>query len=169
MAPYKGKTRRRSCLYHAFLPQCIVSPHLRAQLWAVTHPWTWRPSHWAYFDRIRNSMKISKHSSVKYTRPITTIFSTHHDSVTVVTCAQYRCDRSSISSIFETRAFWIFIEFDRNMLSGTGAWLQHHPSQNEMSILIHFSPSAHLVHTYSDVHYKWAVGEHYGRGNGAEY
>ena len=50
----------------------------------------------------------SKHSSVKYLRPITTIFCTRHDSVTVVTCAKYRCDRSSI---FETRAFWIFIEF----------------------------------------------------------
>ena len=50
----------------------------------------------------------SKHSSVKYTRPITTIFCTRHDSVTVVTCAKYRCDRSSI---FQTRAFWIFIEF----------------------------------------------------------
>ena len=50
----------------------------------------------------------SKHSSVKYTRPITTIFCTRHDSVTVVTCAKYRCDRSGI---FETRAFWIFIEF----------------------------------------------------------
>ena len=60
----------------------------------------------------------SKHSSVNYTRPITTIFCTRHDSVTVVTCAKYRCDRSII---FGTRAFWIFIEFDRNMLSGTGA------------------------------------------------
>ena len=50
----------------------------------------------------------SKHLSVKYTRPITTIFSTHHDSVTVVTCAKYRCGRSSI---IETKAFWIFIEF----------------------------------------------------------
>ena len=50
----------------------------------------------------------SKHSSVKYTRPITTIFCTRHDSVTVVTCAKYRCDRPST---FETRAFWIFIEF----------------------------------------------------------
>ena len=50
----------------------------------------------------------SKHSSVKYTRPITTIFCTRHDSVTVVTCAKYRCDRSCI---FDTRAFWIFIEF----------------------------------------------------------
>ena len=50
----------------------------------------------------------SKHSSVKYTRPITTIFCTRHDSITVVSCATYRCDRSNI---FETRAFWIFIEF----------------------------------------------------------
>ena len=53
-------------------------------------------------------MKILKHSGVKHTRPITTIFCTRHDSVTVVTCAKYRCDRSST---FETRAFWIFIEF----------------------------------------------------------
>ena len=50
----------------------------------------------------------SKHSSVKYTRPITTIFCTRHDSVTVVTCAKNRCDRSSI---FETRAFWIFTKY----------------------------------------------------------
>ena len=50
----------------------------------------------------------SKHSSVKYTRSITTIFCTRHDSVTVVTCAKYRCDRSGV---FNTRAFWIFIEF----------------------------------------------------------
>ena len=50
----------------------------------------------------------SKHSSVKYTRSITTISCTRHDSVTVVTCAKYRCDRLNI---FETRAFWIFIEF----------------------------------------------------------
>ena len=50
----------------------------------------------------------SEHSSVKFRQPITTIFCTRHDSVTVVTCAKYRCDRSSI---FETRAFWIFVEF----------------------------------------------------------
>ena len=50
----------------------------------------------------------SKHSSVKWTRPITTIFCTLHDSVIVMMCAKYRCDRSCI---FETRAFWIFIEF----------------------------------------------------------
>ena len=50
----------------------------------------------------------SKHSSVKYTRPITAIFCTRHDSITVVTCANYRCDWSNR---FETRAFWILIEF----------------------------------------------------------
>ena len=50
----------------------------------------------------------SKHSSVKYMWPITTIFCTRHDSVTVVTYAKCRCDRSSI---FETIEFWIFIEF----------------------------------------------------------
>ena len=44
----------------------------------------------------------SKHSSVTYTQPITAIFCTRHDSATVVTCAKYRCDRSSI---FETKAF----------------------------------------------------------------
>ena len=60
----------------------------------------------------------SEPSSFKYTRPITTIFCTRHDSDTVVTCARYRCDRPCI---FYTRVFWIFIEFefDRNMLSGT--------------------------------------------------
>ena len=50
----------------------------------------------------------SKHPSVKCTWPITTIFCTRHDSITVVTCAKYRCDWSNR---FETRAFWIFIEF----------------------------------------------------------
>ena len=50
----------------------------------------------------------SKHSSVQCMRPITTIFCTRHDSVTVVTCAKYRCGRLSI---FQTREFWIFIKF----------------------------------------------------------
>ena len=50
----------------------------------------------------------SKHSSVTYTPPITAIFCTRHDSTTVVTCAKYRCDWSNR---FETRAFWILIEY----------------------------------------------------------
>ena len=47
-------------------------------------------------------------SSLKCTLPTTTKFCTRHDSVTVVTCAKFRCDRLSI---FETRALPIFIEF----------------------------------------------------------
>ena len=43
-----------------------------------------------------------------------------------------------------------------------------YPSKNEMSILIQFSPSAHVVHILSDVHYKWALGEHYRRGMGSK-
>ena len=50
----------------------------------------------------------SERSSFEYTRPITTIFCTRHDSVTVVTCAKYRCYRPRI---FYTKVFWIFIEF----------------------------------------------------------
>ena len=50
----------------------------------------------------------SERSSFEYTRPITTIFCTRHDSDTVVTCAKYRCDRPRI---FYIRVFWIFIEF----------------------------------------------------------
>ena len=38
----------------------------------------------------------SECSSFEYTRPITTIFCTRHDSDTVVTCAKYRCDRPRI-------------------------------------------------------------------------
>ena len=50
----------------------------------------------------------SECSSFEYTRPITTIFCTRHNSDTVVTCAKYRCDRPRI---LYTRVFWIFIEF----------------------------------------------------------
>ena len=50
----------------------------------------------------------SERSSFEYTRPITTIFCTRHDSDIVVTCAKYRCDRWYT---FYNRVFWIFIEF----------------------------------------------------------
>ena len=50
----------------------------------------------------------SERSSFEYTRPITTIFCTRHDSETVVTCAKYLCDRRRM---FYIRVFWIFIEF----------------------------------------------------------
>ena len=67
---------------------------------------TWgSPTHKRYFDRIRNSIKIL-------------------NSVTVVTCAKFRCDRLNI---MWTTALQISLnfEFDRNVVSGAGAsyWL----------------------------------------------
>ena len=47
-------------------------------------------------------------SSLKCTLPTTKKFCTCHDSVTVVTCAKFRCERLSR---FETRALPILIEF----------------------------------------------------------
>ena len=41
-----------------------------------------------------------------------------HDSVTVVTCAKFHCDRPNI---LWTRALLNF-EFDQNFISGSGAW-----------------------------------------------
>ena len=64
----------------------------------------------------------SECSSFEYTPPITTIFCTRHDSDTVVTCAKYRCDRPRIYVTPECYEFSPNIEFDRNMLCGTGAW-----------------------------------------------
>ena len=57
----------------------------------------------------------SKHSSVRYSRPITTISCTRHDSVqhiVVIGWVYSKLERSEFSSNFE---------FDRDMLSGTGA------------------------------------------------
>ena len=65
----------------------------------------------------------SECSSFEYTRPITTIFCTRHDSDTVVTCAKYRCGRPRIFYTKECFEFSSNFEFDRNMLSGTGARL----------------------------------------------
>ena len=53
----------------------------------------------------RSNSKFDENSerySFEYTRPITTIFCTRHDSDTVVTCAKYRCARPRI---FYTRVF----------------------------------------------------------------
>ena len=60
----------------------------------------------------------SKHSSVKYMRPITTIFCTRHDSVTVV---QNIVVIGGVYSKLERSEFSSNFEFDRNMLNGTGA------------------------------------------------
>ena len=72
----------------------------------------------------------SELSNFECTRSTTTIFCTLHDSDTVVTCAKYRCDRSYR---FYTRVLWIFIEFDRNMLSGTGAWIGPASNVNKLA------------------------------------
>ena len=54
-------------------------------------------------------------SSLKCALLITTKFCTRHDSYTVVTCAQLRCDRLST---FETRAFQILIKFRLMAVAG---------------------------------------------------
>ena len=60
---------------------------------------------WLCWDEFDQNLQ---YSSLKCTLPTTTKFCTRHDSVTVVTCAKFRCDRLSI---FETRALPILIEF----------------------------------------------------------
>ena len=63
----------------------------------------------------RSNSKFDENSercSFEYTRPITTIFCTRHDSDTVVTCVYFTLE------CFE---FSLNFEFDWNMLSGTGA------------------------------------------------
>ena len=57
-------------------------------------------------------------SGLKCTLPITMKFCTCHDSVTVKMCAKFCWDWLSI---FQTRALPIYFEFDRNIVSGTGA------------------------------------------------
>ena len=58
---------------------------------------------------------------LKYTLPITTKFSTCHDSYTVVTNAKFRCDQLSIYFKLERAKFWSNFEFDRHSVRGTGA------------------------------------------------
>ena len=71
----------------------------------------------------RSNLKFDQNlqcSGLKHTPPITTKCCTRHDSVTVVTYTKCRCDRLNM---IWTRTFQIFIEleFDRNIVSGTGA------------------------------------------------
>ena len=98
--------------------------HVVRQLWTKvihTHPYLscrqmWEVSFLRYqapvplsiFQSNSNFDENSERFSFGYTRPITTIFCTRHESDTVVTCAKYRCDRLRI---FYTRVFLIFIEF----------------------------------------------------------
>ena len=75
----------------------------------------------------------SKRSSFEYTRPITTIFCTRHDSDNVVTCAKYRCDRPRI---FYTRVFWIFIKFRIRSKYVDGRLVSRHGI--DLDCMIHF-------------------------------
>ena len=62
-------------------------------------------------------------SGLKCTLPITTKFCTHHDNVTVVTCANFAAI-GYVYSKLELSRFWSNLEFDRNIGSGTGAcWI----------------------------------------------
>ena len=58
---------------------------------------------------------------LKYTLTITTEFCTCHDSVTVVTCAKFRCDWVSMFKL-QHFIFWSNFKFERNTVSGTGTW-----------------------------------------------
>ena len=72
----------------------------------------------------RSNSKFDQHlqcSGLKYPPPITTKFSTRHDSYTVVTCAKFHCDWLKFSKL-EHSKFWSNFKFDRNTVSGTGAW-----------------------------------------------
>ena len=74
--------------------------------------------------------ETSECSSFEYTRPITAIFCTRHDSDTVVTCAKYSCDPEEHQHEFSSN-----FEFDRNMLSGTGARSDRRQSDNMVHLL----------------------------------
>ena len=84
---------------------------IRENLGGLLTSWCWGDQAPVPLSIFRSNSKFDENSecsSFEYTRPITTIFCTRHDSGTVVTCAKYRCDRPRI---FYTRVFWIFIEF----------------------------------------------------------
>ena len=84
----------------------------------------WRPSHYAYFDRIRNSMKIQNAlvSNLldrwqRYFAHVTTVtLSWRVQNIVVIGHVYFTLECFEFSSNFE---------FDRNMLSGTGAIWRH--------------------------------------------
>ena len=91
-----------------------------------------------------------KDSSLKYTWPITKIFCTRHDSVTVVTCAKYLCMRNFVvigREHFKPKhcKIWSNFEFDRNIVSGKN------PSSPSLAFVrgIHWGPV--------NSPYKWPV------------
>ena len=66
--------------------------------------------------------KNSKCSGLKFAQPITTKFYTCHDSVTVVTCVKYHCDRwvEYFMNKSITKFHWILNSVEK-IVSGTGA------------------------------------------------
>ena len=113
---YRNTTSLLRC--HIFAIQLEHSPHLKSALSSASMSCNivkslqyYRPQAPVPLSIFRSNSKFDENSecsSFEYTRPITTIFCTRHDSDTVVTCAKYRCDWPRI---FYTRVFWIFIEF----------------------------------------------------------
>ena len=136
--------RRVICLREdalAFTPQTILRAVARVQhaktlmkSSSQSRELAWRPNgsgarptkHISKFD------ENSERSSFDYTRPITTIFCTRHDSDTVVTCAKYRCDRPRI---FYTRGV-----------------LNFHRISNSVEIcLVGRAPGTHLLAAQGDL------------------
>ena len=105
---------RPSLLTHICVARVLKGSHF------VNMCCTRRPSHWAYFDRIRNSMKIQKalvsnilNRSQRYFAHVTTVtLSWRVQNIVVIGRVYFTLECFEFSSNFE---------FDRNMLSGTGA------------------------------------------------
>ena len=68
-----------------------------------------------------NSKLVQNVTCFEMFSTITTIFCTRPNSVNVVTCTEFRCDRLSIFSIRALHFFLSNFEFDRNTVNGTGS------------------------------------------------
>ena len=85
--------------------------------------YTWRPSHWWYFDRIWNSMKfcnalvhnIFGRSQRNFAHVVTVTLSWHVQNLVVIGWSYFEWEHSKI---------WSNFKFDRNLVSGMGAELR---------------------------------------------
>ena len=82
-----------------------------------------RPHYWAYFDRIRNSMKI-QYALVSNIFDRSQRYFVHFTTVTLSWRVQNIVVIGRVYFTLECFEFSSNFEFDRNMLSGTGAWTQ---------------------------------------------
>ena len=94
-------TEDTSKLDHYFKMSCVYFLFSCSAVWNVvlwlTIPW-WGPTP-VPLTIFRSNSKFHQNlqcSGLKWTGSITTKFCTHHDSMTVVKCAKFRCDRLSI-------------------------------------------------------------------------